>query len=241
MDGYGHPRADDIAAGVRYGCRVKHPASISREGLWWPRAVVVAGVVGLAGVVAAGGSAARFEVAVLTAVTVAGFLAHARWPGMPPALLAAWTFSPAVVLNLRMRGEGTMFLLVVSLSFLVLVTPDRRTRLVAGVVAVLAPPMVQAISPQDWGWPFWMMGIGFGWLSSEQMRRSNALVAELASTRELLAHQAVHVERRRIAAELHDLVGHYLSPASSSTAWCRSRSTTPPGRLRGRRPVSRWQ
>ncbi|MEA2715711.1 MAG: hypothetical protein QOI99_28 [Actinomycetota bacterium] len=173
--------------------------------------MAVAGVVGLAGVVAAGGNAARVEVAALTAVTMAGFITHSRWPRMPPALLAAWTFGPAVVLNLRQRGEGTMFLLVVALSFLVLVTPNRRTRLVAGVVAVLAPPVVQAISPQDWGWPFWMMGIGFGWLSAEQMRRSHALVAELAATRELLAEQAVHVERRRIAAELHDLVGHSLT------------------------------
>lgn len=104
-----------------------------------------------------------------------------------------------------------MFLLVVALSFLILVTPDRRTRLVAGAAAVLAPPVIQAVSPQDWGWPFWMMGIGFGWLSSEQMRRFHALATELAATRELLAHQAVHLERRRIAAELHDLVGHTLT------------------------------
>jgi signal transduction histidine kinase len=190
---------------------VQRPASSPQDDHWWPRAVVVAGVVGLTGLFAAEGSVARLEVAALTAATMAGFLAHARWPTMPPALLAAWTFSPAVALNLQRRGEGTMFLLVVSLSFLVLVTPDRRTRLVAGVAAVLAPPFVQAISPQDWGWPFWMMGIGFGWLSSEQMRRSNVLVAELAATRQLLADQAVHVERRRIAAELHDLVGHSLT------------------------------
>jgi signal transduction histidine kinase len=37
------------------------------------------------------------------------------------------------------------------------------------------------------------------------------LATELAATRELLAQQAVHVERRRIAAELHDLVGHSLT------------------------------
>lgn len=104
-----------------------------------------------------------------------------------------------------------MFLLVVALSFLVLATPERRARLGAGVIAVLAPPAIHAISPQDWGWPFWMMGIGFGWLSSEQMRRFHAVATELASTRELLARQAVHVERRRIAAELHDLVGHSLT------------------------------
>jgi signal transduction histidine kinase len=126
-------------------------------------------------------------------------------------LLAVWTFGPAVALNLQARGEGTMFLLVVALAYLVVVTPDRRMRVAAGVLAVLAPLFVQAIRPQDWGWPFWMMGIGFGWLSSEQVRRSAVLAAELAATRELLAEQAVHAERRRIAAELHDLVGHSLT------------------------------
>jgi len=56
-----------------------------------------------------------------------------------------------------------------------------------------------------------MMGIGFGWVSSEQMRRVHDVATELAATRERLAEQAVHVERRRIAAELHDLVGHSLT------------------------------
>jgi signal transduction histidine kinase len=172
---------------------------------------VVALAVGLAGVVAADGTAARGEVAALTAVTVAGFVARARWAAMPPVLLVAWTFGPAIVLNLRERGEGTMFLLVVALCYLVLVTPDRRVRVVAGAVAVLSPPVVQLVSPQDWGWPFWVMGIAFGWLSAEQMRRSGILVAELAATRELLAERAVDAERRRIAAELHDLVGHSLT------------------------------
>lgn len=187
------------------------PAPASRGKLWWGRAAVVAAAVGTAGVLAAGGTAARLEVAAFTALTAAGFFARARWTGMPPVLLAMATFGPAAVLNLRARGEGTMFLLVVALGFLVLVTPDRSTRIVAGVVALLAPPAIQVIRPQDWGWPFWTMGIGFGWLSSEQMRRFHALALELAATRQRVAEQAVHVERRRIAAELHDLVGHTLT------------------------------
>ncbi len=190
---------------------MEHPASIAQENLWWRRAVGVAGAVGLAGVVAAEGTATRLEVAALAAVTLVGFVVHARWPGMPPVVLGAWTFVPAIVLNFRVRGEATMFLLIVALSFLVLVTPDARTRAVAGVIAVLAPPAIQAVSPQDWGWPFWMMGIGFAWLSSEQMRRFHSVATELVATRELLARQAVHLERRRIAAELHDLVGHSLT------------------------------
>jgi signal transduction histidine kinase len=177
---------------------------------WSAPAAVVAAAVGLAGIAAADGRAARLEVAAFTAVTIAGFAARARWR-VPTAVLGVWTFAPAVILNLRHRGEGTMFLLVVAVGFLVLVTPDRRARTCAGVVAVLAPPAVQAVRPQDWGWQFWMMGIAFGWLSSEQMRKFRDMAAELAVTRGLLAEQAVHVERRRIAAEIHDLVGHSLT------------------------------
>ena len=46
---------------------------------------------------------------------------------------------------------------------------------------------------------------------STQVRRFRLLVAELQAAREQLAEQAVSEERRRIAAELHDLVGHSLT------------------------------
>ncbi len=200
-----------IAPAVGTVGRVQRPARIPDGDAWWARAAAVAGAVGLIGLVGADGAAARLEVAALASTTVAGFVAHSRWRRMPTLLLGAWTFGPAAALALQARGEANMFLLVVALCYLVLVTPDRRVRLVAGVIAVLVPPAVQLIRPQDWGWPFWMMGIGFGWLSSEQMRRSAAMATELAATRELLAEQAVDAERRRIAAELHDLVGHSLT------------------------------
>lgn len=50
-----------------------------------PTAVAVAAAIGVAGVVVATSTAARVEVAALTAVTTAGFLARARWPRMPAA------------------------------------------------------------------------------------------------------------------------------------------------------------
>jgi signal transduction histidine kinase len=75
---------------------------------------------------------------------------------------------------------------------------------------VLTPAGVTLAVHPDWGWPFWTGGIVFGWLSAEQTRRFRRLVAELTAARERLAEQAVYMERRRIAAELHDLVGHSL-------------------------------
>lgn len=191
--------------------RVTRPRRILQGDALSVRAGLVAAAVGVAGLIATDGAGARLEVAALTVVTIGGFLAKARWPRLPPAVLAVWTFTPAIALNLQQRDEGTMFLLVVALGFFVLVTPDRGTRLVVGVSAVLTPALIQAMQPTHWGWQFWMIGIAFGWLSGEQMRRFNAMVNELAATRERLAAQAVDVERRRIAAELHDLVGHSLT------------------------------
>src|SRR4051812_1368787 len=82
-------------------------------------AAIVATIVGALGVLAAGDAGGRVEVAALTSVTVAGFFARAAWPGMPPLVLALWTFSPAVALGLQERGEATMFLLVVAVCFFV--------------------------------------------------------------------------------------------------------------------------
>src|SRR6266496_3791378 len=189
---------------------MRPPAWTSRGDRWFAGvAAALAGVVGVLGLATAPGPAARVEVAVLSAVTVAGFVVAGR-RRLPMPVLAAWTFVPAIVLALRQRGEGTMFLLVVALSFLVLVEPRRWVRAAAGAVAVLTPAGVTLAVHPDWGWPFWTGGIVFGWLSAEQTRRFRALVAELTATRERLAEQAVHLERRRIAAELHDLVGHSL-------------------------------
>jgi signal transduction histidine kinase len=183
-----------------------------RNDVWWAHlSAALAVTIGLVGLAGASGPGAPVEVVGATAFTAAGFEAKARWPRLPGPLVALWTGIPAVVLNLRGTSEGTMFLLVVAVFFVVLTEPDRRTRLAVGVTGVASPAAVAAFSTHRFGWPFWMMGIAFGWLSAEQMRRFRQLVSELEATRERLAAQAVHLERRRIAADLHDLVGHSLT------------------------------
>lgn len=177
---------------------------------WFARvAAVLAALTGGLGVLGAPGLAGRLEVGLLSAFAVAGFLAAARWP-LPDWLLMAWTFPPPIVLLLRWRGEGVTFLLIIALFYFVLAEDDRHRRLVVGTLTLLTPLAVELAVHPDWGWPFWTGGTLFGWLSAEQMRNYRRLVTELAVTRERLAEQAVHLERRRIAAELHDVVGHSL-------------------------------
>jgi signal transduction histidine kinase len=151
----------------------------------------------------------RASVGAVSAAAVVGYLVALR--RRPPAVaLLVWLYGPPIALLLHWRGEGLVFLIVVALSYLVLLADDARLRIAAGLIAVAVPGGVQLVVHDDWGWPFWTGGLLVTWLSAEQMRRFRALVVELESTRERLAAQAVHLERRRIAAELHDLVGHSL-------------------------------
>ncbi|HEY6745459.1 MAG TPA: histidine kinase [Mycobacteriales bacterium] len=177
------------------------------ERRWAANAAAVSALIGVLTVAFSAGN--RTPAALVSAAAVAGYLLALRW--RPPfALLLAWTYGPPVAALLHHRGESVVFLLIVAVSYLVLLEDDRRLRFAAGILAVAAPAAVQLAVRDDWGWPFWTGGLLVTWLSAEQMRRFRALVAELEATRERLAEQAVHLERRRIAAELHDLVGHSL-------------------------------
>jgi signal transduction histidine kinase len=188
------------------------PGSLAlRDDTWWARVAAVASVVVcLVALLADHPPHTTLEVVALSAVVVLGFLAKAVWPAIPPAVLLVWTGVPPVMLNARHAGEGTMFLLIIAVSYATLIEPDRRWRMAYGAIGV-AVPIVLHGAYEHWGWPYWSMGVVFGWLMSTQMRRFRLLVAELQAARERLAEQAVSDERRRIAAELHDLVGHSLT------------------------------
>jgi signal transduction histidine kinase len=182
-----------------------------RDDAWWARvAAVASAVVCVVALLADHPPDTTLEIVTLSAVVVLGFLAKAVWPGIPPWALLLWTGLPPVYLNARHAGEGTMFLLIVAVSYATLTDGDRRRRIAYGFAGVVTPLVLYG-AYEHWGWPYWMMGILFGWLMSTQMRRFRLLVAELDAARERLAEQAVSEERRRIAAELHDLVGHSLT------------------------------
>jgi signal transduction histidine kinase len=205
------------------------PALASRTDGWWARVAAVATVVvGVVSLFALDRDGAVVEVAMATAVGVSGYLVRARWSTMPAALLLTWTLVPPLVVNLRGDAEGTMFQIVVAISYATLIQPDRRIRIAYGLVGVTIPAFVNLFAYDDWGWPYWTLGILFGWLSSGQMRRYRQLLAELEQTRDRLAQQAVEAERRRLATEVHDLVGHSLTVVLLFLTGARRRLRTDP-------------
>ena len=153
----------------------------------------------------------RFAAIAASALCAGVLLARRRWPRLPTVLVVLVAFVPPAVLLRWRHVEGTLFLVVVAVSYVAITEVDDRTRLTVGVAAVALAPVLAYHSGYTWGWPYWMMGIAFAWLSATQTRRFRELVVALEATRSQLTEQAVFTERRRIASELHDLVGHSLT------------------------------
>jgi signal transduction histidine kinase len=193
--------------------RMTRPEWATHDNRWWARvASVIAVAVAAVGIVSAVGDSDVPVAVVLaaSAATVSGYLV-ASWRTLPTPLLFAWTALPAIVLNMWTDTEALMFFVVVSVSYCTLVEPLAAVRRAIAAIAIASPLVIEIVSPHDWGWPFWTLGIAFTYASATQTRQFRMLVEELEATRDHLARQAVLDERRRIAAELHDLVGHSLT------------------------------
>jgi signal transduction histidine kinase len=169
---------------------------------------------------------------VAVAVAVVAALVDPSTPGelflmaIPPAALAAWTFVarvplPAVaiavlvpVVAVQHSGHHEPIMFEASLLAFVVGCWVESLVLAAalGLLAVAAPIVVGAIETSGkLGVGIWIVGIAFPWLIGRAMHRQIQLAAALEATRRELAEQAMLEERRRIARDVHDFVGHGLA------------------------------
>jgi signal transduction histidine kinase len=148
-------------------------------------------------------------VALVVGASVIG--AWAQWD-LPLPLVAAAAIVGTALSQWSGHLEPGMFLL--SLLGLVLTgwAPLRwQTGLL--LLVLLATPMV-VMALQDEGGiagPIWVVGVAFPAFMGWAFYRQETLTATLDAARRELAEQAVHEERRRIARDVHDLVGHGLA------------------------------
>jgi signal transduction histidine kinase len=81
-----------------------------------------------------------------------------------------------------------------------------------GLLAVASPVVVAAIETHgNISIGIWVLGIAFPWVIARAILRQGKLAGELEATRRELAQQAMLEERRRIARDVHDFVGHGLA------------------------------
>lgn len=147
----------------------------------------------------------------LLAGPAAVFLAHGFGLRLPWIVLAALTVGPPSVLYFLDEAEGGMFFLVLyALAF----TYEIGNRRVASIVSfsLASIPILALITTQPQAaWGFWSIGIVLGWYMGQLGSENRSLLAQLQASRAAATDQAVLAERRRIARDIHDLVGHSLT------------------------------
>jgi signal transduction histidine kinase len=150
--------------------------------------------------------------ALLLAIPVVAFAAWSYLPRLPVALIAPAVLLPVVVLQRSGAHEPAMF----EASLLAFVTArwslSWAVAIALGLLTLLAPVVVGAIETQgNISVGIWILGIAFPWVIGRAILRQGRLQAQLEASRQELADQAMLEERRRIARDVHDFVGHGLA------------------------------
>jgi signal transduction histidine kinase len=151
---------------------------------------------------------------ILVGLPVAAFAAWAYWPKLALWLLSLAVVAPAVVA----QRDGQLEPLLFEVSLLAFVigrwVPSQAEAVALGLLALAAPVAASVIQdPSEIAVGIWILGIAFPWLMGRAAARQSQLAAELDATRRELAEQALLDERRRIARDVHDFVGHGLAAA----------------------------
>jgi signal transduction histidine kinase len=148
----------------------------------------------------------------LTAVPVAAWSLWAFARNVPLAAVSVAIVVPVVVAQRSGELEPVMFNIVL-LAF----AAARWSRSLAaaaslGVLAAATPGLVALLQdPMEVAVGIWVVAIVFIWVIGRAVARQEQLVVELEGTRRQLAQQALLAERRRIARDVHDFVGHGLA------------------------------
>jgi signal transduction histidine kinase len=163
-------------------------------------------------VIAALGDPTSIGDVIVMAIPVIAFAVWTAWPDMPLAPFSLAVLIPVVIVQRSGTHEPFMFEASL-LAFVVGRWAGSTVNAVTlGLLAAAAPVAVGVIeSHGDISVGIWLVGIAFPWLIGRAVFRQAELSAELEGTRRELAHQAMLEERRRIARDVHDFVGHGLA------------------------------
>jgi signal transduction histidine kinase len=175
------------------------------------RALIPAFAVATAGVAVATDPSSSGDL-ILCALPVLAFAVWTYVPGVPLTALAIAVIVPVVAAQRDGQLEPMMF--EVSLLGFVIGRSARSSSasVALGLAAVLAPVAASVIQdPSELAVGIWVLGIAFPWAFGRSAARQRALTGQLVATRRELAEQALMDERRRIARDVHDFVGHGLA------------------------------
>ncbi|MEM9561660.1 MAG: histidine kinase [Actinomycetota bacterium] len=178
------------------------------------RRLQVAAAAAVVGAVVAMG-ASDFEVldSILLPIVAGAFVAKALRPGLPNLLVAV----PAIVVPLTINivneteDEFSMFLLVLAIALVASIDDNRIIANGTAAVSVVLIFVLSIVEVYRWAWVNWLAAIALSWGFGTAVYHYDRVLAELRATQVELIDHAAQVERRRIARDVHDLVGHSLS------------------------------
>jgi signal transduction histidine kinase len=149
---------------------------------------------------------------VLAAVPIAAFALWAFVPRVPLSAVAVAVVVPVVVAQRSGDLEPVMFNACLLAFAAARWLPSHGAAVALGVVAVATPVLVALIQdPSEVAVGIWVVAIVFTWVVGRAVARQEGLVFQLEGTRRELARQELLAERRRIARDVHDFVGHGLA------------------------------
>jgi signal transduction histidine kinase len=148
----------------------------------------------------------------LTAVPVAAWSLWAFARNVPLAAVSLAIVVPVIVVQRSGELEPMMF----NISLLAFAAARWSRSLAAaaslGLLAAATPVLVAVVQdPMEVAAGIWVVAVLFIWVVGRAVARQERLVNELEGTRRQLAEQALLAERRRIARDVHDFVGHGLA------------------------------
>jgi signal transduction histidine kinase len=148
----------------------------------------------------------------LAAIPVVAFFLWAFLAETPLLVLSIAVIVPVVIAQRSGELEPLMF----EASLLAFVvgrwSPSLKASVPLGVLAATTPLLVALVQdPADVAVAIWIMGIVFPWAISRAFVRQERLADQLKHTQRQLAQQALVAERREIARDVHDFVGHGLA------------------------------
>jgi signal transduction histidine kinase len=148
----------------------------------------------------------------LALVPVVAFAVWALAPTTPLLTLAISVIVPVVIVQRSGELEPLMFEASL-LAFVVgLWSPSLRSAVPLGLLATATPVLAALVQdPPEVAVAIWVMGIAFPWAMSRVVVRQERLSEQLEDTQRQLAQQALVAERREIARDVHDFVGHGLA------------------------------
>jgi signal transduction histidine kinase len=148
----------------------------------------------------------------LAAVPIVAFSVWAFVPRTPLLALSIAVIVPVVIAQRSGDLEPLMF----EASLLAFVvgrwSPSLRAAVPLGILAAATPVLVALIQePSDVAVAIWIMGIVFPWAISRAFVLQERLADQLEDSQRQLAQQVLVAERREIARDVHDFVGHGLA------------------------------